>query len=134
MKRKRSLADRYPPSPPCGCETCLAYCRRPDDARDVPRSVGVLSPAFKGCEVDFAKEAFAARGCTFLADGRCELHGTGHQPLECRFCHHDRPGQGSRCHEDIGKDWNTAPGRALVVRWSKATFFLDRLKIAHRLK
>jgi len=151
---RKSLAEKYPPSPPCACETCLAYCARPgwwtveEAARAIEaglagrmmlemspdRSFGVLSPAFKGCEVDFAKQNHADRGCTFLADNRCELHGTGSQPLECRFCHHDRPGQGPRCHADIGKDWNTPAGRALVVRWSKRTFFLDRLKIAHGMK
>jgi hypothetical protein len=87
---------------------------------------GVLAPAFKGCEVSFARERFAHNGCTFLTDTGCELHGTGHQPLECRFCHHDRPDCGARCHDDIGLDWNTAAGRALVVRWSRVKGFLVR--------
>jgi hypothetical protein len=80
---------------------------------------GVLSPAFHGCERAFAENRYASAGCTFLKDERCELFGTGHQPLECRFCHHDRRGLGPKCHADLEKDWNTARGHALVIRWSK---------------
>lgn len=148
MKRKptRSLAERYPPSPPCACEVCLAYCARPGwwavaeaaaaiDAglghrmmleMSPDRSFGVLSPAFRGNEVDFALQHFSGRGCTFLEDDRCQLHGTGHQPLECRFCHHDRRRLGPRCHADIERDWNTDLGRALVTRWAKLTGFWQR--------
>jgi hypothetical protein len=79
---------------------------------------GVLSPAFKGCEGTFAYNEYAARGCTFLVDGKCELHGTGYQPLECRFCHHERLGMGPQCHAGLEKDWNGSTGRALVVKWS----------------
>lgn len=83
------------------------------------RSFGVLSPAFNGNERYFALNDFAERGCSFLRpDGRCELHGTGVQPLECRFCHHDRPGLGPRCHRDLEKDWDTPAGRALVAKWA----------------
>jgi hypothetical protein len=85
---------------------------------------GVLSPAFKGCEVNFAYNEYASAGCTFLVDGKCELHGTGHQPLECRFCHHDRAGMGPRCHADIEKSWNTPEGRALIVKWSRMLGFM----------
>lgn len=92
------------------------------------RSYGVLSPAFQGCELQFAAQEYATRGCTFQKDGLCELHGTGLMPLECRFCHHDRAGLGRRCHADIGRDWNTAAGRALVVRWSNLTDFWSRLR------
>jgi hypothetical protein len=92
------------------------------------RSFGVLAPAFKGCESAFATNLYFARGCTFLKDDRCELYGSGLQPLECRFCHHERPGLGPRCHADIERDWNTAAGRALVVRWSNLTEFWARLQ------
>jgi hypothetical protein len=95
---------------------------------------GVLSPAFKGCEGAFAAQLFAKRGCTFLKDERCELFGTGFQPLECRFCHHDRPGMGPRCHADLEKDWNTPAGRGLVVRWSKLTGFWERMGIDRWVK
>lgn len=148
MKRKRSLEEKYPPSEPCSCSICLSYCRRPgwwtvDGARGAieagyanrmmlemspDRSFGVLSPAFIGCEMDFAASQYAAGGCTFLKDQRCELHGSGWMPLECRFCHHDRPGMGPRCHADIAKDWNSAAGRDLVVRWSNITNFWARMK------
>lgn len=151
MKRRRTLAERYPPSAPCDCDTCVAYCVRPGwwTVEEAARAIdagygrrmmlemapeltfGVLSPAFKGCEVDFATNLHAERGCTFLADGRCELHGTGFQPLECRFCHHDRCGLGPQCHADLEKDWNTPAGRALIARWGRLTGFLNRLKTTY---
>jgi hypothetical protein len=81
------------------------------------RSFGVLAPAFKGCEGAFALQRFADRGCTFLKDERCELFGSGFQPLECRFCHHDRKGLGLHCHLALEVDWKTPAGRVLVVRW-----------------
>jgi len=148
MKRKNTLAEKYPSSEPCSCAVCVSYCRRPgwwtveEAARAIEagyanrmmlemspdRSFGVLSPAFSGCEVAFASNEYATRGCTFLKDERCELYGSGVEPLECRFCHHDRPGLGQRCHADIEKNWNTAGGRALVVRWSNLTDFWARLQ------
>jgi len=94
------------------------------DVTLLPASYGVLSPAFKGCEVQFAYQEFASAGCTFLRDEKCELHGTDHQPLECRFCHHDRAGMGPRCHADIEKDWNTPAGRALIVKWNEVVGFM----------
>ena len=147
MSRKKSLAEKYPPSEPCGCKICLSYCQRPgwwtvkEAAAAIEagygvrmmlemspeRTFGVLSPAFKGCEVKFAEQAYSSNGCTFLKENRCELHGTGNQPLECRFCHHDRIGLGPRCHADIEKDWNTPAGRALVVKWSNLTKFWQGL-------
>lgn len=80
---------------------------------------GVLSPAFKGCEKYFAVNEYAKNGCTFLKGDRCELFGTGHQPLECRFCHHERSGLGTKCHADLEKDWKTLQGQALVNKWIK---------------
>jgi hypothetical protein len=91
--------------------------------------VAVLSPAFRGNEGDFAWQEYAPNGCGFLTDNFCELHGSGHQPLECRFCHHERPGQGNLCHAAIEKDWTTPAGQALVVEWARETGFLERLKI-----
>ncbi len=143
MKPKKTLVEKYPPSEPCACPVCVSYCRRPgwwtveEAVRAIEagyanrmmlemspdRSFGVLSPAFNGCEMAFAANAYATRGCTFFKDERCELYGSGIEPLECRFCHHDRPGLGARCHADIERDWNTAGGRALAVRWSNLTDF-----------
>ncbi len=143
-KRKRTLAEKYPPSPPCSCDVCQSYCKRPgwwtvdEAARAIEAgygkrmmlemapgfTFGVLSPAFKGCEVKFAYNEYASNGCTFLMDNKCELHRTGHQPLECRYCHHDRPGMGPVCHAYIEKDWNSPAGRALVVKWSHAMGFV----------
>lgn len=93
------------------------------------RTFGVLSPAFRGCEVAFADYRFMDQGCTFLKDERCELFGSGVQPLECRFCHHTRRGQGDQCHAEIEADWNTPAGTALVVKWSKLTGFWERVVI-----
>ncbi len=133
------LGKKYPPSRPCRCEICRAYCARPGwwtvaEAGDAiaagysdrmmlevapELTFGVLSPAFKGCEGKFALNEYAGRGCTFLVDDRCELYGTGHQPLECRYCHHDRPGMGPRCHADLEKDWNSPRGREVIAAWSR---------------
>lgn len=78
---------------------------------------GVLSPAFKGCERNFALQHFASRGCCFLSEGLCELHNTGLMPLECRFCHHSRKVLGKACHAAIERDWQRPAGRSLVKVW-----------------
>jgi hypothetical protein len=84
---------------------------------------GVLSPAFKGCEGNFALNEFSKNGCNFFKNSLCELFGTGFQPLECRFCHHDRLGEGEKCHQDIEKDWTTEVGIKLVEKWIRVTGF-----------
>ncbi len=136
-KRKLPLEEKYPPSEPCSCEICSAYCTRPgwwtvdQAARAIEAgygsrmmlemspdlTFGVLSPAFRGCERYFALQEFAASGCNFHVNGLCELHGTGFSPLECLFCHHDRQGLGVKCHADIENDWHTPKGQALVKKW-----------------
>lgn len=145
-KRKRHhdkpLADRYPPSPPCDCEVCRSFCDRPGwwTVREAARALaagyanrmmlevsperdfGELSPAFQGCEGGFAIQELSDCGCNFLVGGLCELHGTGLQPLECRFCHHDRPGCGEACHADLEKDWNTLMGQQLVMKWGRLMY------------
>jgi hypothetical protein len=148
MKRRRTLADRYPPSEPCSCEICLAYCKRPgwwtveEAARAIEAGYGhrmmlemapemtfaVLSPAFRGCEGGFAENRHATRGCTFLRDDRCELHGTGFQPLECCFCHHSRTGLGPRCHAEIERGWQAPRARTLVREWGRLVGLWDRLR------
>jgi hypothetical protein len=132
-----SLNDKYSPSEPCSCEICRSYCIRPgwwtvEEARRAidagygsrmmlevspDLSFGVLSPAFKGCEGNFALQEYADSGCNFLKDGLCELHGTGFEPLECLYCHHSRRGMGQKCHEDIEKDWHTLKGQLLIKNW-----------------
>jgi hypothetical protein len=81
------------------------------------RKYGVLSPAFRGCEGGFALQEFAQNGCTFFRRGLCALFHTGFEPLECRFCHHDRAGQGRVCHEALIQDWLSPAGQALVLQW-----------------
>ena len=83
------------------------------------RTFGVLAPAFYGCEGGFALNAFSGTGCNFLKNNLCELFGTGMQPLECRYCHHDRKGMGIVCHSDIEKDWRSDRGQELVSHWMK---------------
>lgn len=136
-KHKQSINEKYPSSEPCSCEICSAYCARPgwwtvDEASKAIETgygsrmmleispeltFGVLSPAFRGCEMNFALQEFSQSGCNFLLNGLCELHGTGYEPLECRFCHHSRKGLGRQCHADIEKDWNTERGKNLVSKW-----------------
>lgn len=142
-----TLKQKYPPSPPCSCEVCVNYCKRPgwwtvDEAEKAIKAgyanrmmlemspdmkFGVLSPAFKGCEGNFALNIYATEGCNFHKNNLCELFGTGLQPLECRFCHHDRIGQGIVCHTEIENDWNTAKGKALVKKWGEITGFWEKL-------
>jgi hypothetical protein len=141
QKSKDVLAEKYSPSPPCSCNICVGYCTRPGwwTVRQAVQAIragyekrmmlevspeltfGVLSPAFKGCEGMFALNEYASNGCTFFVNGGCELHGTDHQPLECCYCHHDRPGMGPKCHADLEKDWNTHAGQNLVLKWIKLT-------------
>jgi hypothetical protein len=91
---------------------------------------GVVSPAFKGCEGNIANKIYANNGCNFLNNNLCELHGTGFQPLECRFCHHARMGLGKQCHADIERDWNTPAGQKLVSLWCRMVeLSLPKLKI-----
>jgi hypothetical protein len=86
----------------------------------------VLSPAFRGNECNYALQLFSDQGCTFLSDGLCELFGSGFQPLECRYCHHEREGTGEACHWEIEKDWNSEHGKRLIVRWGNITGFWAR--------
>ncbi len=150
----KRLQEIYPPSEPCSCEICSRYCLRPgwwtpDEAEAVlrtdfaqrimlevspERTFGVLSPAFRGCEKNFAVQEYSKNGCNFLTNGLCELHGTGLQPLECRFCHHDRVGQGLECHTAIETEWNTPRGKKAVHKWIQlirfpwADYFYELIK------
>jgi hypothetical protein len=140
------LSEKYPPSAPCSCERCVSFCKRPgwwtvDEAeKAIEAGLGgrmmlevapeftfaVLSPAFKGNEGKYALQLYSGQGCTFLKEERCELFGTGNQPLECRFCHHDREGEGQKCHGDIEMEWNTGKAKRLIVRWGNQTGFWQR--------
>jgi hypothetical protein len=141
-----ALHQKYPPSDPCTCSICISYCKRPGwwtveeavlaiAAWYGPRMMlelspgktfGVLSPAFKGNECNYAFQVFSSNGCTFLQDDRCELFGSGLVPLECRYCHHERKGKGIDCHHEIEKDWNSELGKRLIVRWGNLTGFWKR--------
>ena len=146
IRKTGNLREKYPPSEPCSCEVCVSYCRRPrwwsvEEAEKAiaagyahrmmlevspEKDFGVLSPAFKGNECNFSLQIFAKNGCSFLKKGLCELYGTGIEPLECRFCHHDRTGLGKKCHLDIENEWKTAEAKRLVVRWGNLTSFWKR--------
>lgn len=147
-KKSKSLNEKYPPSEPCSCEICRSYCARPgwwtvEEAEHAlfcgygnrmmlevspDLTFGVLSPAFKGCEQNYALQSLAKNGCNFYFDSLCELHSTGCEPLECRFCHHSRVGQGIKCHLDIAKDWNTPAGYALVRKWMDTVMKKDKIE------
>lgn len=144
--RELFLAEKFPPSEPCSCEVCVAYCKRPgwwtfEEARKAveagmahrmmlemspEKDFGVLSPAFKGNEGNYALQLFAEKGCTFFKDGLCELFGTGLQPLECRYCHHERKGLGIKCHSEIEKEWKTNEAKKLLIHWGNITGFWKR--------
>ena len=137
MEGHISLEERFPPSEPCSCDFCTRCCKRPGwwtvaqaerafQAGYAGRMMlevapdfrfGVLSPAFRGCEGNFALKEYAQAGCTFLKKGLCALHATGFEPIECLFCHHDRVGQGPVCHRALEKDWDSVAGRRLVNNW-----------------
>lgn len=145
---KRSLAAHFPPSEPCSCPVCVGYCARPgwwtvEEAESAitaglafrmmlefspERTFSVLSPAFKGCEANFALDIYSKNGCTFLQANLCKLHGSGLQPLECRHCHHADPSAGARCHAAIERDWHTPAGQALVARWGSLTGLWERME------
>ena len=144
--KKLDLHEKYPPSEPCSCDVCVNYCQRPGwwTVEEAGRAIrdgfgnrmmleispdkrfGVLSPAFKGNEGEYSYQEFSKNGCTFLKGGLCELFGTGFQPLECRFCHHDRKGLGVKCHSDIEKEWKTDDAKRLIIRWGNQTGFWQR--------
>ena len=131
------LYKRFPPSPACSCSICAYYCRRPgwplvEEARLAIElgmagrlmlefapdfSFGILAPAFKGNEGHCAFTLYSHNGCTFLCDSGCEIFDAAYRPIECRFCHHNRPDQGLSCHLAVARDWDTSKGRRLVHRW-----------------
>jgi len=143
-----NLNQKFPPSEPCACDICLAYCSRPGwwTVAEAHRAIGagygnrmmlevspehtiaVLAPAFKGCEKFFALNEYASSSCTFLENNRCQLFNSGCQPLECRFCHHERVGLGQECHAALEKDWDSPAGQKLVMEWMKAN---DLWKMRH---
>ena len=138
-----TLSERFPPSESCSCEICLNYCRRPgwwtleefeqllktEHCKRVMLEIspeltfGILSPAFKGCELNFALQMYSKNGCNFLKNNLCELYATGYQPLECRFCHHSRIGKGDECHAALENEWNSLQGKKSVDSWIKIVNF-----------
>lgn len=145
----RSLYEMFPASPSCNCEICRGYCQRPgwwtvSEAGIAIRqglshrmmleispevTFGVLSPAFRGCEMHIATNAYKSAGCTFHHQYGCELYQSDLMPLECRFCHHERTGMGQKCHVALENDWNSAAGKALVVEWCTLTHLWDRMTL-----
>lgn len=144
------LVMKYPPSEGCSCNICCGFCRRPgwwsiEQARGAMQkgysrrmmmeispefTFAVLSPAFKGNEGGIAQKTKAYSLCTFLQNGRCELHNTDLFPLECAFCHHDRIGLGQKCHNDLELNWNTRRGQAMVLRWCEKNNYSEGIVVA----
>lgn len=84
----------------------------------------ILCPAAPGCggrdapEIDFLNMFGPGWRCTFLKNGKCELHGTSMKPFECRVtmvCK-DVPGN-SGAHAAAAKKWNTPKGKEVVLLW-----------------
>jgi len=143
MKNIIDLYKKYPPSKPCSCDICKTYCQRPgwwivEEAEKAieagyanrmmleispEKDFSVLSPAFRGNEGSFALQLFSKNWCTFFKNDLCELFDTGYQPLECRYCHHERKGMGNKCHLDIEDAWKTKRGQDLVKKWGDLTGF-----------
>ncbi len=141
------LRKKFPPSESCSCNICKGFCIRPgwwivSEAQlaiqngfahrmmleiSPDSAFGVLSPAFKGNEGLIAMQVFSKNYCTFYSEGLCELFGREYQPLECRFVHHRRKGQGMVCHAAIEKDWNTMAGKKLVKTWIEITGFVGKI-------
>jgi len=154
VKNHNLLYAKYPPSKSCSCDICVNYCKRPgwwtvNEAKNVVSSnysnnimleispefsFGVLSPAFKGNEKQIAQNDFSHNSCTFHKNNLCDLFGSGMQPLECRFCHHERIGLGIKCHNDIEKDWNTSYGKKIVEIWCKSVGLWDFIKYYKLIK
>jgi hypothetical protein len=140
---KKDLYNLFPPSDSCSCDICKSYCERPgwwtvEEATSAistgyasrmmleispEKKIGVLSPASKGAEGNYALDIFSKNKCTFLKEGLCELFGTSYQPLECRYCHHSRKGLGVKCYEEIEKEWNTNEAKRLIVKWGNILGF-----------
>lgn len=87
--------------------------------------IWILAPASEGCEGLDAPEcdswvsAFMGNWCkgqcTFLRDGKCEIHDSGFKPRQCREtlgC----TGEHTTNYE-IAKHWDTDEGRTVVERW-----------------
>ena len=137
VKVKHPFYKLFPPSEPCTCDICQFFCMRPgwwlvEEAHEAIKneyanrmmlefstdlSFAVLSPAFKGNEAYFALQYFSKTGCTFFSENRCTIFLSKYQPIECRFCHHDRLGLGPQCHLKIAQDWNSSKGKRLVKHW-----------------
>ncbi|MHB9057156.1 MAG: hypothetical protein ACYC2P_13585 [Paludibacteraceae bacterium] len=146
-----TLEEKYPPSTSCNCHICNNYCKRPGwwtvEQAEAAIKAGfsnrmmieiapeltfaVISPAFKGCEGKVALNIYAKYGCNFFKNNLCELYSTGFMPLECRFCHHDRIGLGTKCHSDLENSWNTEKGQKIVRRWCNIT---DNLRLLSLLR
>ena len=146
ITEKKSLQERYPPSESCSCKICSHFCNRPgwwtvEEANKAMNSgfanrmmlevsdnlkFGVLSPAFKGNEGEYALQIFANRSCTFHKNGFCEIYFTDLMPLECRFCHHSRLGLGLKCHLEIEKEWNSEKAKRVIIKWGNLIGFWQR--------
>ena len=145
----KKLEQKFPASPGCSCKICQSYCQRPGwwtiEQAETAINKGyahrmmmeispqfdfaVLSPAFYGCEGFIATNEGARRGCNFLKNGMCELHSTEILPLECAFCHHDRVGEGIKCHKELEFHWKTMKAQNVVLRWQKIVKLDEKINL-----
>lgn len=80
----------------------------------------VVAPAYQGNEGGtYAENLPVGTPCTFLKDGKCELHNLGLKPSECKFAHHsNRNGSSLRMREEMLLPlWDSIDGKAMVHFW-----------------
>lgn len=144
----KNIYNRYPHSQSCSCEVCKSFCKRPgwwtpEQTKEIIKvgyynkimleispelTFGVLSPAFKGCEMNIAINLFKENWCTFYHNGLCDLHNTPYLPLECAFCNHDSKGQGQKCHTDIEQLWKSKENQKIIKEWGEMVGLWERLR------
>ena len=83
----------------CTCAICVSMCSRlsciptPDEARALVRVDPERMAIYRDMTdepVEYVAPAMTDGRCTFLRNGRCELHGCG-KPTQGRLASHDRP-------------------------------------------
>ena len=91
------------------------------------KRIYVLSPAVAGYEGKIGPQAVMSgkewkKGtCTFFGKQRCEIHGSGFKPLECRLalcCNVAIGRQADDAHAHaIPRAWDSWRGRRIIKRW-----------------
>lgn len=133
----------YPDSEPCSCPICVDMCRHrscwptPDEAKaliasgfgnrlmpdywvgnrfdDEDANIMILAPADEFYVRNGRTSSWPDSPCSFLKNGKCELHALGLKPYEGRAAHH---GMGENdLHWSAASAWNNAEAQAMVEEW-----------------